>query len=135
MQKFQKKGDYPLFGCKYDFNLEGVVDVPEFLVYFPLLNEMVKKYNMKLVYKKTFLEFYEEKIKNNENKMLLKRMQALEPYPANENSKPASEKVDDYSHAAEYMEKSQVRLPLGTLSKSEWEAASIYLVFAFEKQQ
>ncbi|KAK2094713.1 hypothetical protein P7K49_028451 [Saguinus oedipus] len=37
--KFQKKGDYPLFGCKYDFNLEGVVDVPEFLVYFPLLNE------------------------------------------------------------------------------------------------
>lgn len=36
---------------------------------------------MKLVYKKTFLEFYEEKIKNNENKMLLKRMQALEVSP------------------------------------------------------
>ncbi|XP_037382663.1 mRNA cap guanine-N7 methyltransferase-like [Talpa occidentalis] len=75
---FQKKGDYPLFGCKYDFHLEGVVDVPEFLVYFPLLNEMAKKYKMKLVYKKSFLEFYEEKIKNSENKMLLKRMQALE---------------------------------------------------------
>uniref|UniRef100_A0A8C0MK94 mRNA cap guanine-N(7) methyltransferase n=1 Tax=Canis lupus familiaris TaxID=9615 RepID=A0A8C0MK94_CANLF len=135
--KFQKKGDYPLFGCKHDFNLEGVVDVPEFLVYFPLLNEMAKKYNMKLklVYKKTFLEFYEEKIKNNENKMLLKLMQALEPYPAKENSKLASEKVDDYEHAAEYMKNSQVRLPLGTLSKSEWEATSIYLVFAFEKQQ
>uniref|UniRef100_A0A667HQS2 mRNA (guanine-N(7))-methyltransferase n=1 Tax=Lynx canadensis TaxID=61383 RepID=A0A667HQS2_LYNCA len=110
--KFQKKGDYPLFGCKYDFNLEGVVDVPEFLVYFPLLNEMAKKYNMKLVYKKTFLEFYEEKVKNSENKMLLKRMQALEPYPANENSKLASEKVDDYEHAADYMKNSQVRLPL-----------------------
>lgn len=133
--KFQKKGSYPLFGCKYDFNLEGVVDVPEFLVYFPLLTEMAKKYNMKLIYKKTFREFYEEKIKNNENKMLLKRMQALEPYPANENSKLASEKVGDYAHAAEYMKNSQVRLPLGTLSKSEWEATSIYLVFAFEKQQ
>nr|XP_011735003.2 mRNA cap guanine-N7 methyltransferase [Macaca nemestrina] len=133
--KFQKKGDYPLFGCKYDFNLEGVVDVPEFLVYFPLLNEMAKKYNMKLVYKKTFLEFYEEKIKNNENKMLLKRMQALEPYPANESSKLVSERVDDYEHAAKYMKNSQVKLPLGTLSKSEWEATSIYLVFAFEKQQ
>nr|XP_025129346.1 mRNA cap guanine-N7 methyltransferase isoform X2 [Bubalus bubalis] len=133
--KFQKKGDYPLFGCKYDFNLEGVVDVPEFLVYFPLLNEMAKKYNMKLVYKKTFLEFYEEKIKNNENKMLLKRMQALEPYPANENSRLASEKVGDYEHAAKYMKNGQVKLPLGTLSKSEWEATSIYLVFAFEKQQ
>ncbi|XP_006876643.1 PREDICTED: mRNA cap guanine-N7 methyltransferase [Chrysochloris asiatica] len=133
--KFQKKGDYPLYGCKYDFNLEGVVDVPEFLVYFPLLNEMAKKYNMKLVYKKTFREFYEEKIKNNENKMLLKRMFALEPYPANENSKLVSEKVDDYEHAAEYVKNSQARLPLGTLSKSEWEATSIYLVFAFEKQQ
>lgn len=133
--KFQKKGEYPLFGCKYDFKLEGVVDVPEFLVYFPLLNEMVKKYNMKLVYKKTFLEFYEEKIKNNENKMLLKRMQALEPYPANDISKLASEKDDDYEHAAEYMKNSQVKLPLGTLSKSEWAATSIYLVFAFEKQK
>ncbi|GAB1301841.1 mRNA cap guanine-N7 methyltransferase [Apodemus speciosus] len=96
---------------------------------------MAKKYNMKLIYKKTFLEFYEEKIKNNENKMLLKRMQALEPYPANENSKLASEKVGDYAHATDYMKNSQVRLPLGTLSKSEWEATSIYLVFAFEKQQ
>ncbi|XP_053427755.1 mRNA cap guanine-N7 methyltransferase [Nycticebus coucang] len=133
--KFQKKGDYPLFGCKYDFNLEGVVDVPEFLVYFPLLIEMAKKYNMELIYKKTFLEFYEEKIKNNENKILLKRMQALEPYPANETSKLASEKVNDYEHAEKYMKNSQARLPLGTLSKSEWEATSIYLVFAFEKQQ
>lgn len=133
--KFQKKGSYPLFGCKYDFNLEGVVDVPEFLVYFPLLTEMAKKYNMKLIYKKTFREFYEEKIKNNENKLLLKRMQALETYPANDNSKLASEKVGDYAHAAEYMKNSHVRFPLGTLSKSEWEATSIYLVFAFEKQQ
>ncbi|XP_003464505.1 mRNA cap guanine-N7 methyltransferase isoform X1 [Cavia porcellus] len=133
--KFHKKGDYPLFGCKYDFNLEGVVDVPEFLVYFPLLTQMVKKYNMKLIYRKTFMEFFEEKIKNNENKMLLKRMQALEPYPANENSKLTSEKAGDYEHAAAYMKNSQVRLPLGTLSKSEWEATSIYLVFAFEKQQ
>ncbi|PNI28343.1 RNMT isoform 9, partial [Pan troglodytes] len=75
---------------------------------------------------------YEEKIKNNENKMLLKRMQALEdfhffpqPYPANESSKLVSEKVDDYEHAAKYMKNSQVRLPLGTLSKSEWEATRL----------
>lgn len=62
-------------------------------------------------------------------------MQALEPYPANESSKLVSERVDDYEHAAKYMKNSQVKLPLGTLSKSEWEATSIYLVFAFEKQQ
>ncbi|XP_023601471.1 mRNA cap guanine-N7 methyltransferase isoform X3 [Myotis lucifugus] len=136
--KFQKKGDYPLFGCKYDFSLEGVVDVPEFLVYFPLLNEMVKKYNMKLVYKKTFLEFYEEKIKNSENKMLLKRMQALEPYPANENSKLASEKADDYEHAAQYIKNSQVRLPLvftwflHLRSSSEHQNQLYFILYRFE---
>ncbi|XP_059562695.1 mRNA cap guanine-N7 methyltransferase isoform X3 [Myotis daubentonii] len=136
--KFQKKGDYPLFGCKYDFSLEGVVDVPEFLVYFPLLNEMVKKYNMKLVYKKTFLEFYEEKIKNSENKMLLKRMQALEPYPANENSKLASEKADDYEHASQYIKNSQVRLPLvftwflHLRSSSEHQNQLYFILYRFE---
>ena len=29
----------PLFGTRYDFHLEGVVDCPEFLVYFPLLEK------------------------------------------------------------------------------------------------
>ena len=29
----------PLFGAKYNFHLEGVVDCPEFLVYFPLLEK------------------------------------------------------------------------------------------------
>lgn len=29
----------PLFGAKYDFKLHGVVDLPEYLVYFPLLVE------------------------------------------------------------------------------------------------
>ncbi|MEQ2252822.1 hypothetical protein ILYODFUR_025790 [Ilyodon furcidens] len=48
---FQSKGSYPLFGCQYHFNLEGVVDVPEFLVYFPLFEHMAKRYNMRLVLK------------------------------------------------------------------------------------
>ena len=29
--------DIPLFEAKYDFHLEGVVDVPEYLIHFPLL--------------------------------------------------------------------------------------------------
>ena len=29
----------PLFGAKYDFHLEGVVDCPEFLVYVPVLEK------------------------------------------------------------------------------------------------
>ncbi|XP_030645161.1 mRNA cap guanine-N(7) methyltransferase [Chanos chanos] len=130
---FQKKGEYPLFGCQYDFNLEGVVNVPEFLVYFPLFEEMAKKYNMRLVYKKTFYEFFQEKIKNEQNKLLMQRMSALEQYPADDRSKLASENPEEYEHAKGKSECADVRLPLGTLSKSEWEATSIYLVFVFEK--
>ncbi|XP_077208948.1 mRNA cap guanine-N(7) methyltransferase [Paroedura picta] len=132
--KFQKKGEYPLFGCKYDFNLEGVVNIPEFLVYFPLLIEMAKKYGMRLVYKKTFREFFDEKIKNEEHKMLLKQMQALEPYPADEHSKLVSDKKDEYVYAEMLKDDEKLKLPFGTLSKSEWEATSIYMIFAFEKQ-
>lgn len=36
---FQSKGSYPLFGCQYHFSLEDVVNVPEFLVYFPLFEQ------------------------------------------------------------------------------------------------
>ncbi|KAK4826130.1 hypothetical protein QYF61_005282 [Mycteria americana] len=45
-----------------------------------------------------------------------------------------SDKPDDYEHAKEFIKDGKAKLPLGTLSKSEWEATSIYLVFAFEKQ-
>lgn len=46
--------------------------------YYNYFDRMAKKHGMKLVYKMTFREFYEEKIKNEEHKMLLRRMQALE---------------------------------------------------------
>lgn len=35
----EDKKNFPLFGAKYNFHLEGVVDCPEFLVYFPLLEK------------------------------------------------------------------------------------------------
>ncbi|XP_060713190.1 mRNA cap guanine-N7 methyltransferase [Tachysurus vachellii] len=129
---FQKKGDYPLFGCQYDFNLEGVVDVPEFLVYFPLFVEMAKKYNMRLVYKKTFHQFFEEKIKDERNKSLMQRMHALEQYPA-DRGRLVCDGVREYEHAERRTQNTGVSLPLGTLSRSEWEATSIYMVFVFEK--
>ncbi|XP_056597958.1 mRNA cap guanine-N7 methyltransferase [Triplophysa dalaica] len=131
--KFQKKDNYPLFGCQYDFNLEGVVNVPEFLVYFPLFEEMAKKYNMRLVCKKTFREFFEEKVKDEKNKVLMQWMQALEQYPPDERGRLASDSLGEYDHAKTISENPAVRLPLGTLSKSEWEATSLYLVFVFEK--
>ncbi|XP_062865398.1 mRNA cap guanine-N7 methyltransferase [Trichomycterus rosablanca] len=130
---FQKKSEYPLFGCQYDFHLEGVVDVPEFLVYFPLFVEMAKKYKMRLVYKRTFHQFFEEKVKDQRNKVLLQRMQGLEQYPADDRSRLASDTTGEYDHAERRTQSPGISLPLGTMSKSEWEATSIYLVFVFEK--
>jgi mRNA (guanine-N7-)-methyltransferase len=41
--------DLPIFGAKYNFHLEGVVDCPEFLVYFPAMKKLAKKYSLQLV--------------------------------------------------------------------------------------
>ncbi|PIO40695.1 hypothetical protein AB205_0172970, partial [Aquarana catesbeiana] len=72
---FQEKGNYPIFGCKYDFKLEGVVNVPEFLQYPPASNASL--------------------VSNSE---------------------------EDYEHAKRTKESGKAKMPLGTLSKSEWEA-------------
>uniref|UniRef100_A0AAY4CW88 mRNA cap guanine-N(7) methyltransferase n=1 Tax=Denticeps clupeoides TaxID=299321 RepID=A0AAY4CW88_9TELE len=117
---FQKKDEYPLFGCQYDFNLEGVVNVPEFLVYFPLFVEMAKKYNMRLVYKKTFHEFFKDKIQNDQNRVLMQRMQALEQYPADGRSRLASDRPEEYEHAQRHSEEGGARMPLVRVSLFKW---------------
>ncbi|KAF3706918.1 mRNA cap guanine-N7 methyltransferase [Channa argus] len=131
---FQSKGSYPLFGCQYHFSLEDVVNVPEFLVYFPLLEHMAKRYNMHLVSKQRFSEFFEKKVKNEHHRSLMMKMMALEPFPTEDGGQPASDSSREYNHAKEHYGKAEVKVPLGTLSRSEWEAASIYLVFVFQKK-
>ncbi|KAL5276798.1 RNMT family protein [Megaselia abdita] len=114
----------PLFGAKYQFHLEGVVDCPEFLVYFPLLEELCKKYGLKLVRKTSFADYFHE---NKESgKMLLQRMNALESYP--NKGRPLFGDDSEYEHA-----KNNKLGNIRTLSKSEWEATSLYLVCAFQK--
>ncbi|XP_071487902.1 mRNA cap guanine-N(7) methyltransferase-like [Diadema antillarum] len=138
---FEKKEEFPLFGCKYDFHLEGVVDCPEFLIYFPLLEEMAKEFDMELVYFKNFMEIYKENSENVDNQALIAKMQALEQYPPDKFTKLASSKSDDYVHAeARHMELTGLAsdtdkkpMTIGTLSKSEWEASSLYCAFAFKK--
>lgn len=49
----------PLFGAKYNFELDGVVNCPEFLVHFPLLVKLAAKFGLKLVLKKRFDEYFE----------------------------------------------------------------------------
>ncbi|XP_068188662.1 mRNA cap guanine-N7 methyltransferase [Antennarius striatus] len=130
---FQSKGDYPLFRCQYHFSLEDVVDVPEFLVYFPLFEHMAKRYNMRLVSKQRFSEFFQEKVKNEHHRSLMKKMMALEPFPGEDGGQLATDSQGEYRHAKEHCDKTGVKHALGTLSRSEWEATSIYLVFVFQK--
>ncbi|CAJ1084287.1 mRNA cap guanine-N7 methyltransferase [Xyrichtys novacula] len=130
---FQSKGSYPLFGCQYHFSLEDVVNVPEFLVYFPLFEHMAKRHNMLLVSKQRFSEFFKEKVKDEQHRSLMMKMMALEPFTAEVRGQPASDSRGEYSHAEEHCSRGSIKLPLGTLSQSEWEATSIYLVFVFQK--
>ncbi|KAK2181344.1 hypothetical protein NP493_403g06001 [Ridgeia piscesae] len=136
------KTQLPLFGAKYNFHLEGVVDCPEFLVHFPLVEKMAAEYGMKLVYRKPFADFFAEHIRKGDGRGLIGRMQALEPYPPAEEVDLLAKTSDAYTHARSYLDAHQAdkqdgrpfaNTKVGTLSKDEWEAVSLYLVFAFQK--
>nr|XP_040018795.1 mRNA cap guanine-N7 methyltransferase [Gasterosteus aculeatus aculeatus] len=130
---FQSKGSYPLFGCQYHFSLEDVVNVPESLVYFPLFQHMAKRYNMRLVLKQRFSEYFEDKVKKESHRSLMMKMMALQPFPCDEGGRQVTDSREEYRHAEEHRVRAGVQPPVGTLSRSEWEAASIYLVFIFQK--
>lgn len=138
---FRDKEQFPLFGAQYDFHLEGVVDCPEFLVHIDLLQELAQGFGLELVYKKRFEDFFDQFKEDSEGKMLLRRMGALETYPPGGDDRPMGKEPKDYECAAEEVqrlkqeeESSYRKVQVGTLSKAEWEALSVYIVFAFQKK-
>lgn len=48
----------PLFGAKYNFELDGVVNCPEFLVHFEFLEELAKRFGLRLVFRESFEDFF-----------------------------------------------------------------------------
>ena len=130
----------PLFGAKYKFSLEGVVDCPEFLVYFPLFEKMCMKFGLRLIVRQRFDDFFQAKVKLNEHRILLEKMMGLESYPADVNKQLVGNSLVDYVHATNFLDAWKLSAPdnkyaskIGTLSKAEWEAATLYLVFVFQK--
>ncbi|XP_055638639.1 mRNA cap guanine-N7 methyltransferase [Toxorhynchites rutilus septentrionalis] len=127
----------PLFGAKYNFQLDGVVDCPEFLVHFPTLTKLALKFGLKLVEKKRFDEFYEESISTGRG--LIEKMQALETFPGQ--SRDDHERQSnrrEYAHAEKFLDQKGGGgrfAKVGTLSKSEWEASTLYMFFAFQKMK
>lgn len=43
------KTNPPIFGAKYNFQLEGVVNCPEFLVYLPVFRKLALKFDLELI--------------------------------------------------------------------------------------
>ncbi|EZA62748.1 hypothetical protein DMN91_007138 [Ooceraea biroi] len=130
----EDKTEAPLFGAKYNFHLDGVVDCPEFLVYLPTLRKLALKHGLEMVMFERFDAFYERY--KNEGRSLLGNMQALETYPPYHETPLLGDPERDYQHAVQYMQ----NLPanhrkIGTLSQSEWEVTSLYAVFAFQKMK
>lgn len=125
--------DVPLFGAKYDFNLEDVVDCPEFLVHFPTLVKLARRYGLQLEKKEMFADYYSQMY--NSGRRLLEKMNALETYSTNSKNLSGNGE-SEYEHAVKFMNEkysNNGQRKIGTLSKSEWEAITIYTVFAFKK--
>ncbi|XP_015363309.1 PREDICTED: mRNA cap guanine-N7 methyltransferase [Diuraphis noxia] len=120
---------FPIFGAKYNFHLEGVVDCPEFLVYFPALEKLAKSYGLELKMKMTFADYFEKH--SNLDVNFLNRITALEVYPPRKGIELMGTE-DDYDKAKQFLNETKVD-SVGTLSKSEWEVATLYMVFMFQK--
>ncbi|CAK1602912.1 unnamed protein product [Parnassius mnemosyne] len=130
---FDPKDGYPLFGAKYDFHLEGVVDCPEFLVNFNLFVKLAAEYGLELIYKGGFSDFYKEY--SESYKQLLHRIKCFENYPAPPGRELIAEEAE-YKHAKTFWEDKSDKTEksnLGTISSSEWEVATVYMAFVFRK--
>jgi mRNA (guanine-N7-)-methyltransferase len=125
-----KNEPIPLFGAKFDFELEGVVNCPEYLVYFPLLVRLAEKYNLKLVARQTFDELFTEYSSVPVYRSLIAHMKSLELYNSNDLTSLKGDTDTDYSHMKE---KNSNESQFFTLSKSEWEAATLYIAYSFVK--
>ena len=128
---FCDKKKPPLFGAKYNFHLEGVVDCPEFLVHLPTLCKLASKYDLELVMFERFDDYYERM--KNEGRSVLGKMQALETYPPYHETPLLGNATQDYQHAIQYMQNLPGHRKIGTLSQAEWEVISLYAAFAFQK--
>lgn len=135
-EKISRGEQLPIFGAKYSFRLdEQVQDCPEFLVHMPALIELAKKYGLDFVRSERFEDYAMDRI--DDDLELLGRMNALETYPPSAGSSTAGP-PEDYTEAERQVQmmlsKNRSAFPsVGTLSRSEWECASIYLLFVFKR--
>ncbi|KAJ8729278.1 hypothetical protein PYW08_000859 [Mythimna loreyi] len=130
---FDVEKGYPLFGGKYDFHLEGVVDCPEFLVNFKLFTKLASEFGLELVYKARFADFFKDH--SEKYRHLLQRIVCFESYPPPPGKALIADEAE-YEHAKQFWESKDnknERDRVGTMSTCEWEVATVYMAFAFRK--
>ncbi|CAB02758.2 mRNA cap guanine-N(7) methyltransferase [Caenorhabditis elegans] len=127
------EGKVPLFGAKFHFSLDEQVNCPEFLAYFPLVKHLLEELDMELLFVHNFAEAINKWLEPG--RRLLESMTGLETYP---NEKLSGKSDDEYLEAKAkldaFPEDERIKT-MGTLSKSEWEAICMYLVFGFRKKK
>ena len=101
---FDQIETWPAFGNRYTFFLEDAVEnVPEYVVDFDVFEDLAHEVGLRCIYRKNFAEIYHEGSRDSEHGKLLERMKVVDRY--------------------------------GSLNLDEdmWQAATLYLGFAFEK--
>ncbi|EJD05943.1 mRNA-methyltransferase [Fomitiporia mediterranea MF3/22] len=102
--KFDDRERKPVFGHRYSFFLrDAVEDVPEYVVHWDNFVQMASEYHLQLIYKSEFHDVYAEHFEHPEYGQLLQRMKVVD-------SRGESQMDED-----------------------QWEAANVYIAFAFEK--
>jgi len=132
-----------LFGCKYYYGLDGLIDdLSEFLVNKALLKQICSEHNLKLAYNLPFREFFQKFSKDPYYRKLLKVFKALKSFnPKTPEYKAERDPHLEYQRPRQAIEKLFEMYPnegiktVGTMAMSDWEAATIYTTFSFIKEK
>ncbi|PWZ01293.1 hypothetical protein BCV70DRAFT_71405 [Testicularia cyperi] len=101
---FDQIETFPPFGNRYTFFLEDAVEnVPEYVVKFDVFEDLAREVGLRCIYRKNFAEIYHDESRHPEFGRLLERMKVC--------NRDGSLVLDE----------------------DMWQAATIYLGFAFEK--
>ncbi|EDS28882.1 mRNA (guanine-7-)methyltransferase [Culex quinquefasciatus] len=100
--------------------------------------KLALKHGLRLVEKQRFDEFYSESVQSSRG--LIEKIQVLETFLGqSQDERERQQNVGEYSHAQGHLDQKGASgsrfQKVGTLSKSEWEASTLYMFFAFQKMK
>ncbi|KAF1742061.1 hypothetical protein MXB_2215 [Myxobolus squamalis] len=134
MDAFENK----LFGDIYHFKLDELVDCPEYMIYFPLLKEMLKKYDMRSIKWEPLTNFFLQNFNQNIKAMgFMKSLKTFTEFELSKIKQSATIGGLNYSHILDSLLKGRIKSPrnllVASLSVEEWQVVKFYSVFVFKR--